>query len=468
MKKNMMIGIVSLAALVGTARAQSDDAATQQHEMIGATQTDAAVGLQDDSVRQWFPEAGLGLFIHWGISSVDGGHDLSWGMMANVPWGGPKALTPETYWKLAEKFKPQAYNPEKWLRAAKEAGFGYAVLTTRHHDGFALWPSAYGDFNTRPHLDGRDLVGEYVAACRKVGMKVGFYYSPPDWHFRREYMSFGYGTKGTAESPHLGLRHEQVELPKKPADFDDRYIAYINNQITELMTRYGNIDLLWFDGNAGSKMLSQEKIRAMQPGILINDRGHGKGDFRTGFECRLPTERPEGCWEHCYGLTSCWGYRTGDEKRDSHRLAANLLVPLVKCRAWGGNVLANCGPRPTGEMPDCYYACMKEVEEWMETHRESVIGVDAGPYPQRANVPVTVRGKIWYLHLLPAVANGKEDPAVLKDKKPVTLHGVSEPRRVTLLGTQASLDYQFEDDTLSIEVPDSLRTTLVDVLKVEW
>ncbi len=121
MKKNTMIGIVSLAAFVGTARAQSDDAATQQHEMIGATQTDAAVGLQADSVRQWFPEAGLGLFIHWGISSVDGGHDLSWGMMANVPWGGPKALTPETYWKLAEKFKPQAYNPEKWLRAPKNS-----------------------------------------------------------------------------------------------------------------------------------------------------------------------------------------------------------------------------------------------------------------------------------------------------------------------------------------------------------
>lgn len=142
--------------------------------------------------------------------------------MKNTPWdAGAKnknKMTLNAYFALAEQFQPTNYHPERWLQAAKDAGFGYAVLTTRHHDGFALWPSAYGEFNTRTHLGGRDLVGEYVAACRKTGLKVGFYYSPPDWHFEREYRSWGYGTKGTPESPHLGLDHRPVaQLPKRPA-----------------------------------------------------------------------------------------------------------------------------------------------------------------------------------------------------------------------------------------------------------
>ncbi len=136
---------------------------------------------------------------------------------------------------------------------------------TRHHDGYALWPTKYGDFNTRTKLAGRDLVGEYVRACRKVGMKVGLYYSPPDWYFNRYYMSFAYGSKGTPESPHLGLKHELVRLPDEPAGFNDQYVAYVNGQITELMTRYGKIDLLWFDGGAGPKMLSLKKIARCSP-----------------------------------------------------------------------------------------------------------------------------------------------------------------------------------------------------------
>ena len=309
---------------------------------------------------------------------------------------------------------------------------------------------------------------EYVDACRKVGLRVGFYYSPPDWYFHRQYMSFGYGSKGTPESPHLGLRHEPVQLPKRPADFDDKYIAYVNGQITELMTRYGKIDLLWFDGGAGKKMLSHDQIRAMQPEIVINDRGHGSGDFRTGYECKLPTERPKGVWEHCTGLTSCWGYTVGNEKSDAMHLASGMLGALVKCRAWGGNMLPNCGPRPSGEMPDSYYRSMELLKTWMATRRESVVGVQAGPYPERAGVPVTVRGKTWYAHLLPARNDRKEDPAVLKDSSPVVLKGVEKPQRVILLGTDQAMEFHFDKDALSITVPKSLRTKLVDVVKVEW
>ena len=183
--------------VAGTAERQAAD----QHDVIGvaATQENASgpVGTPD----HWFPQAGLGLFIHWGLASIPGNLDLSWGMMKNTPWDASfqnsNKLTPAAYFALAKQFNPTNYHPDRWLKAAKDAGFGYAVLTTRHHDGFALWPSKHGDFNTRTYLNGRDLVREYVDACRRQGLKVGFYYSPPDWYFERQYRSFGYGTKGT-------------------------------------------------------------------------------------------------------------------------------------------------------------------------------------------------------------------------------------------------------------------------------
>ncbi len=449
----------TLTAIAAPALAQNSDAAGQQHAIIGVERHDNRADRAASPGTQWYRSAGLGMFIHWGISSVDGEHDLSWGMMANCPWmpKSAKVLTPEAYFALADRFNPQEYHPEKWLRAAKEAGFGYAVLTTRHHDGYALWPSAFGDFSTRTRLGGRDLVGEYVAACRKVGLKVGFYYSPPDWHFNRQYMSFGFGGKGTKEAPNLGLKHEPVQLPKKPAGFEDSYVAYINGQLTELLTHYGKIDVLWFDGSAGSKVLSQKQIRALQPTIVINDRQHGRGDFTTKYEGNMPKSRPAGTWEHCFSMVGAWGYTT--EKCSP---AVVLLSHLVRCRAWGGNVLANFAPRPSGEMPDSVYRCLADVKAWMDARGESVIDVQPGPYPEKSNVPVTVRGEIWYLHLLPKVGRdaGFEGPVVLT--------GVHKPKHVAMLGTGESLDTRLDGDSLTIIVPKKLRTPSVDVIAVQW
>lgn len=463
--RTTLIVMASWIALIGTVRAQEDKAAAEQHALIGVAKNHATLDISTNPAKQWFPESGLGLFIHWGISSVSGKHDLSWGMMGNYVWC-KTPLTPEAYWKQAEQFQPQEYHPEKWLKAAKDAGFGYAVLTTRHHDGYALWPSAYGEFSTRTKMDGRDLVREYVDACRKVGLRVGLYYSVPDWYFHRETMSFGYESKGTADSPHLGMKHESIQLPVLPVGFEDKFVAYVNGQINELMTRYGKIDLLWFDGGAGLEIISQEKIRTMQPDAIINDRAHGVGDFHAGPECQFPTKRLPGVWEYCGGLTSCWGYQARDEGQHPNSVAREVLVALAKCRPWGGNALLNCGPRPTGEMPDCYYRGMEIVKEWMTTHRESVYGVQAGPYPEQSNVPITVRGKTWYAMLLPTIR--KDDPAVLEDGRPIVLTGVEKPQQVTWLGTGQSLESQFEKDRLTIFIPKNLRTQWLDVVKLAW
>ena len=129
---------------------------------------------------QWFPDASLGLFMHWGIHSVVGAQP-SWDMISYYKYGG-KVAPPDKYYALAERFDPQEYDPDQWLKAAKEAGFTYAVLTTKHHDGYALWPSKYG-IGTKQYMGGRDLLKTYVEACRANGLKVGFYFSPRDWHY---------------------------------------------------------------------------------------------------------------------------------------------------------------------------------------------------------------------------------------------------------------------------------------------
>ena len=171
--------ILGALALFTTAAAGAADQAKSQHDLIGvaAATTNAAKVARPNT--HWFPQAGLGMFIHWGLASVAGNLDLSWSMMKNTPWDAAQhnqnKLAPAAYFALAQQFNPTNYHPDRWLKAAREAGFGYAVLTTRHHEGFALWPSKFGDFNTGKYLGGRDLVREYVEACRKNGLKVGFY-----------------------------------------------------------------------------------------------------------------------------------------------------------------------------------------------------------------------------------------------------------------------------------------------------
>ncbi len=152
-----------------------------------ATAPLAAAGVaRAENPKAWYPGAGLGLFLHWSIASV-AQVELGWGLFKDVGGKDPHPAWPaEKYLALADKFNPQNYDPDKWLRAAAQAGFKYAVLTTRHHDGYALWPSAYGNFGVKQHMGGRDLVGPYVEACRRNGLKVGFYYSPGNWLFHPE------------------------------------------------------------------------------------------------------------------------------------------------------------------------------------------------------------------------------------------------------------------------------------------
>ncbi|MBR4235851.1 MAG: alpha-L-fucosidase [Clostridia bacterium] len=315
----------------------------------------ANVRINTHPEAQWFPRAGLGLFIHWGISSVDGYLDLSWGMMKDFKYS-PRVCPPEEYFALAKRFNPGRYDARKWIKAAADAGCRYAVLTTRHHDSFALWPSRYGDFNTRTYMDGRDLLQPYVDACREYGLKVGFYYSPPDFRTTFEYKRYG------------GWYPEHDETP--PKELTDYEHAIVRGQVRELLTRYGRIDLLWFDGQ-WRHIINEDDIRALQPWLVI---GRGEDtDFAT-TECRIPTEEEYAekftgnWWEFCGELNCCWGYTRRDEY--TVKSLETLVNWFTNVRAHGGNFLINIGPDSEGDFTPIEYERLAQLGEYVKAHPE--------------------------------------------------------------------------------------------------
>jgi alpha-L-fucosidase len=457
---------------MGTEMSQSSDAASFQHDIIGVDQVDANYVRTDHDGAQWFAQAGLGMFLHWGLSSVDGNMDLSWGMMANTPWDGGSfnfnKMRPADYWRLAERFGPEAYEPLTWLRAAAAAGVRYVVLTAKHHEGFALWPSEYGDFNTSNHMHGRDLLQDFVAACRICGLKVGFYYSPPDWYWCREYMSFNYGG-GIWPQEWIDRSPEAYSLvpseswdqnwePRKPpepmpAEFEQEFARYIRGQVWELLNNYGQIDIIWFDGNPFRTImpLTVDEIRRLQPGIVINPRLHGVVDFETP-ECRLPDRRPAGWWEGCFIWNQGgWGY-TNSEIYSS---TGWFLDTFARHRTWNGNFLINCAPRPDGRMPETYYRRMAELKAWMDAHSETVSGATGGPFPEECDMPVTVSPQgDWYIHLT--------------TRKGCTVLGRGEPRDVHVHGTGKPVCWKAVGDKTIFMLRSEDTTELDDVITVRW
>jgi alpha-L-fucosidase len=391
---------------------------------------------------QWFPDAGLGLFIHWGIASVGASGDLSWGMLANKPWKD-KTVTPNTYYGWIQQWKPDKVDYDSQLAQAKAAGFTYAVMVTKHHDGFTLWPSSHGDLGTKQHLGGRDFVKEFTSACRKHELKTGLYYSPPDWWFDRKYKSFSMGSKV------LDMDHKPVTLPKKPADHDAKRKALVAGQVTELLSNYGKIDPIWFDGGKGE--ISNQEVRRLQPGIVINRR-NGGGDYGDS-EGKLPEKRFKGWFETCetcwpsnkWSYTAEWGWDTAPE----------VIGKLVRLRAWGGNLLANVGPKGDGSMPVEALSAWKEMADWMKHSRESVIGADPGPFPESVNAPVTSRKGAAYVHFLPSF------------KEEVVWKNAPEFQKATLLRTGEAVPIHYQGGELRITLPPAQRTTNVDVLKLE-
>ncbi len=316
----------------------------------------------------WWREAKFGMFIHWGIYSIPARGE--WVMFC-------ERIPKEKYKKFAKKFNPKNYNPDQWAEIAKEGGMKYIVLTTRHHDGFSLFDSKVSDF-TAPKYINRDLVAEFVKSCRKFGLKIGFYYSLCDWRYDAFF-------NGPEKDPHAW----------------NQLVEYVHTQVKELMTNYGEIDILWYDGAGPYKVehWQSEKlnkiVRELQPHIIINDRSLLPEDFSTPEQHITPSDRD---WETCMTLNDHWGYCKYD---DNYKTAKQVIMNLVRCASYGGNYLLNVGPKPDGKIPVKCIKILKEVGAWLKIYGESIYGTERTNFDWYNFHPgfITKKGNKLYLHI---------------------------------------------------------------------
>jgi alpha-L-fucosidase len=410
-------------------------------------------------VSDWFAGAGLGLFVHWDHASQQG-LELSWPLVGGVPALPSVGDVPvEQYHSSAATFDPRQWDPEGLARLARRAGARYAVLTTKHHSGWSMFHTKLSDFSVEHSPYGRDIVAEFADAMRAEGLRVGFYYSLSDWH-HPDYPAFT-----DADKPYAwGTRRPAPEAW-------DRYVEFLFGQVTELLTGYGPVDLIWFDG--GWERLPDEwrsgeleaLIRRLQPGIIINDRLPGAGDYDTP-EQFVPPLPPDRKWETCMTMNESWGYVPADTAYKSSRRLVHTLAEVV---GRGGNLLLNVSPMGNGALPPEQVERLEVVAGWMARHAEAVHDTVPGLEPWQFYGPATARPGRLYLHLLS------------RPYSSVTLRGVPI-RRVTgvrVLATGAELEHHGRAsimDTLvnpdplgelTIRVPEDVLDPYATVLAVD-
>ena len=319
----------------------------------------------------WFAKARFGMFVHWGPYSV----------LGRCVWARYWERIPAAeYAKLAWRFNPKKYQPQEWVALAQEAGMRYMVLCTRQHPGYCLFDSAVSEFTAPKMAPGRDLVAEYVEACRSRGMRIGFYYSLLDWRFPSYFEGPERDPKGWA-----------------------RLVHYVHAQVRELCSNYGKIDILWYDGRwpwSAEDWKAGElnaMVRKLQPGILINNRSGLPEDFGTPEQHVPVRHSPTTMWESCMTINDHWGYAPRDR---NWKPARQLIRNLVRCVSGGGNYLLNVGPKPDGTMPAPSVKRLRKIGEWMRANEESVRGAGACPVSMGTfNGASTARGSTVYFHM---------------------------------------------------------------------
>lgn len=353
---------------------------------------------------RWFRQVRFGMFIHWGLYAIP----------ARGEWvRSHERISNEDYQPFFEEFTPSNYDPRAWARLARQAGMQYAVLTAKHHDGFCLFDSQLTDYKSTNTPCRRDLVREYVEAFRAEGLRVGLYYSLLDWH-HPDYPAYGDRFHPMRENP---------AYKDRPQDFN-RYLDYFHGQVRELLTNYGQIDIIWFDFSydqmSGDTWRAAELVamaRALQPGLLIDNRLDASGDTNRSIESLEPPPYcgdfacpeqiipPTGLtdeagrpvpWEACLTLNNHWGYCAADHDYKSPR---QVIRALVECVSKGGNMLLNVGPNARGEIPAESVAILQQVGDWMSRNRASIYGCDRAPLPKPEWGRYTQNGDTLYAHI---------------------------------------------------------------------
>ncbi|MCP4005384.1 MAG: alpha-L-fucosidase [bacterium] len=409
----------------------------------------------------WFDDARFGMFIHWGHISQRG-WELSWPLV-----GGSAALPlcqdvpAETYHESARSFSPRPQSPRTWLERARRAGMRYAVLTAKHHDGFALWHTRESDFSVEHSAYRGDIVREFVEAARELDIKLGLSFSLSDWH-HADYPAF--------VDEHRPYSSGQKQRPSQ-AQWN-RYLEFMFAQVRELLTLYGQLDLLWFDGQwerSSEEWEARELhdlIRSFQPGVLINERLPGYGDF-SSVEPFSPREAPEGRWETRLPMNESWGYNRSDTHYKSSRTLVHALCETV---SRGGNLLLNVSPMGSGELPEEQIERIDEIIPWMDAYADAIYGSEPGLEAWQFYGPTTRRGKIVYLHLLSrpyesVCVRGIHVNRVLRVRE---LRSGWQLKHFSRTSTRDRLSNDDPVGDLVIEVPERVLDPLATIIAVEF
>ncbi|HSG68348.1 MAG TPA: alpha-L-fucosidase [Bacteroidales bacterium] len=386
---------------------------------------------------EWFADAKLGIFIHWGIYAVNG-IDESWSFFNGyIPY--------DEYMKQRDGFTAKKYDPGYWASLIRESGAKYAVLTSKHHDGVALWPSKCGDLHMK-----KDYISPFMKALRDEGLKAGLYYSLLDWS-HPDYPNF------TAEEK----RYED-----DPGRWE-RFVKFNFCQLDEIISRF-NPDLYWFDGDWEQSAEQwhapeiRENILKANPSAIINSRLQGYGDYATP-EQGLPVHKPEGqYWELCMTMNDSWGFQHNDK---NYKSPNQIIRIFVDCISMGGNLLLDMGPKADGTIAEEQVTILKELGRWTSKHGEAIYGTKAGIPHEYFYGPTALSAdrRTLYLYL-----DGKPNgPVMIKGLK-------NKVNRIWVVGNGTKLSYDIKmkqywsaiPGILYIDVPEEVLDPQVTIIAV--
>lgn len=423
---------------------------------------------------EWYREARFGMFIHFGLYAIP----------ARGEWvRSVEQMPKEDYMKYFREFNPVDYNPRAWAKAAKAAGMKYMVMTAKHHDGFCLFDSKYSEFKSTNTPIGRDLVKEYVEAVRAEGLKVGLYFTLLDWY------DDNYPHYGDQNHPMRNNENEKNDH----RDFS-KYLDLLHNQVREICTNYGKLDLLWFDFSYGDMRGETwrateliDMVRTLQPGVIIDNRlevsGQGYGSLAAGnpspyhgdFVTPEQMIPPQGIqdvngndllWESCITMNGNWGYHANDHY---WKPASMLIKKLVECVSKGGNLILNVGPDAKGNIPKESLERLAAIGAWMKDNSESIYGCGKAGIDKPDMGRITRKGNKLYYHLYENTVGPMPLPGIKKSQVD-HIRWLATGAEVPISSSWVHSDYPeivFADLGPDPVLPDEVDTVLEVTLKEE-
>jgi alpha-L-fucosidase len=455
--------MITRSALVGIAMAIALPVARVPAQGTPRDYTQESVA-ERDARMAWWRDAQFGMFIHWGLYAVPAGTYKGERVTGIGEWIMSRGKIPiaeyETY---TRQFNPVKFDADEWARIAKDAGMKYIIITSKHHDGFAIFDSkvsSYDIMDATPYQ--RDAIKALSEAAHRQGLKFGVYYSIMDWHHP------------DAQAPNVPEYNSRTWSNPQFA----RYVeTYMKPQLKELLTQYPYIDVLWFDGewikdwNDDIGRDTYNWLRAIKPGLIINNRvGHtrqglaglnkenrvGLGDFGTPEQVVPPEGLPGIDWETCMTMNDTWGWKSYD---DNWKDTKTLVRTLIDVASKGGNFLLNVGPTAQGLIPSQSVARLREMGDWMRDNGESIYATSVSPYGQPAwgRYTAKVGGGTVYAHIFDWPRDGK-----------LQLTGVkTPPSRVYLLADKKPLDVTPTDGGFTVQLPGVAPSRIAAVLVLE-